>query len=510
MVYDRTNSIVDSDMRRPISGVTISRFFLCVALIIQTVRLCEFTNKTSEAFEGGVSNSKDFGQQPTVISPVKYFSAAIDNEQTIESINETSAPTSTGSSDGSAGSIDSQDTQPPSEQSSSSLASEESIDEQRDILPFENSHSTRYESSKSEDVSASSCAILFFGLPRSFKLFVLPSIIENIILPNMDNNCDYYLHFFAITSEGENRAGEAGGTIHGNDVFLLEDAIRNIYERETVGRTGKGIPHVSITNSTLDEFEQSRGQLLHSYEKTRGKNGKYLYFPYKAASWEYPNTLRNMVKQWHSIDAVWQHMETNARFLNKNYSRVAMLRNDVMYVTPVDVYQLSTYERDVDNNYFVVPDWANYPVNDRMVAGPYDAVKIWATERFQRIESHVRNYPIPGWGMHSERFMNYSIFPAMLNASRQTSSSLSMGYKIDQNPNVCFLRARADGSVWIEDCNEKINYNMEPVVRKLLAKYHNIANSSNVSGVNCKRKSIGGIKYQDVVSCRGNTSFLVL
>jgi len=290
-------------------------------------------------------------------------------------------------------------------------------------------------------------------------------------------------------------------------VFLLEDAIRETYERESAGNTGNSIPHVSITNSTIEEFEKARSQAMDLYETTLDKNGEYLYFPYKAVSWEYPNTMRNMVKQWDSIDAVWQHMEENARHLKRNYSRVAMLRNDVMYVTPFDVYELSTHKRDVENNHIVIPDWANYPVNDRMIAGPYKAVKIWATERFWLIERHVRNYPIPGWGVHSETFLNFTIIPAMLNASRHSASS---GYAMDQDPNICFLRARTDGSVWIEDCDESFDCDMEPVVLQLLAKHSNIANSSNVNGLNCTRKSIGGIKNQNVLSCREDTTFSVL
>jgi hypothetical protein len=325
----------------------------------------------------------------------------------------------------------------------------------------------------------------------------------------MDNNCDYYLHYHAVTSEKESGRA-AGGTIQGNDVFLLEDAVRQIYQRGN--GTGKIIPHVSITNSTMEEYEQARNKTMHRYETTLDEDGNYLYFPYKALSWEYPQTMRNMVKQWHSINAVFHHMEENARILKRKYSRVAMLRNDVMYVTPLDVYQLSTRERDVENNHFVIPDWANYPINDRMVAGPYDAVKIWATERFRRVNRHVRTYPIPGWGVHSEKFLNFSIVPAMLNASGHSSSSLS--YVMDQNPNVCFLRARADGSVWIEDCGKRFYFNMEHVnmehvVLQLLEKYGGIANHSNDGGVTCTKKQIRGVKRQNIMSCKGNATFSI-
>jgi hypothetical protein len=452
-----------------VTGATLGTLFICLAAITQTVWLNAYNvNKYSTALGDDDSDPTGSHQKPNANAP--------------------NAVTSTDST------ITSQNSDESQLQTRESTSNEEEIWEACVVPPLVKSDS---------DGSASSCAILLFGLPRSFKLFVLPSIIENIIIPNLDNNCDYYLHYYAVISEGQNRGGEDGGQINGNDVFLLEDAIRQTYKRKTAG---KAIPHISITNSTIGEFENARSQAMHLYETALDENGEYLYFPYKALSWEYPHTLRNMIKQWHSIDAVWHHMEKNAKLLKRKYSRVAMLRNDVMYVTPFDVYQLSDNERDVDNNHFVIPDWANYPINDRMVAGPCDAVKIWATERFERIESHVQNYPEPGWGMHSEKFLNFSIVPAMLNASSHSSS----GYAMDQNRNICFLRARADGSVWIEDCEESFKFNMEPIVHQLLSKYHNMANSSNDGGVSCTRKSIKGIKYQDVLSCRGDETFSVL
>jgi hypothetical protein len=113
-----------------------------------------------------------------------------------------------------------------------------------------------------------------------------------------------------------------------------------------------------------------------------------------------------------------------------------------MCVTPFDIYQLSNTSRDDDNRNVVVPNWARFPINDRLVYGPYQAVKIWATERFDRVETHVRTYNEPGYGLHSERFLNHSIFPPMRE----------LGYTVVANPELCFFRVRADGTTWINDC----------------------------------------------------------
>jgi len=289
-----------------------------------------------------------------------------------------------------------------------------------------------------------------------------------------------------------------GGQIQGEDVFLLEDALRETYDR--FGKSKGKIPNIYYTNSTMEEFEYDRHSVMAKYERALDENGKYLYFPYNAA-WEYPQTMRNMVKQWHSIDAVWENMvHIRKRQNQKKYSRVAMLRNDVMYVTPFDIYKLPNNERDVNNNHFVIPDWANYPVNDRMVAGPYNAVKVWATQRFARIDQHVRTYPSKGWGMHSERYMDSTILPAMKKRGNFT---------LAPDPNLCFLRARADGSVWIQDCQESIQEDLEPKVMQLLEKYHSTGKEEKDGGITCMRKSVEGIKKQDVISCSGDPDMAV-
>ncbi|CAJ1922867.1 unnamed protein product [Cylindrotheca closterium] len=291
--------------------------------------------------------------------------------------------------------------------------------------------------------AAASCALCFFGLPRSFELFVLPSIIENILKTNKGNRCDIYFHYYDVKEEQKNVRSGSGGQIDVQAVEKLREAVKDVY-----GNDDPNLPFVSIISDTESEFLSKRGQLMEKYRKTKAKDGKYLYFPWMAKSFVYPTSIDNIVKQWHSIDAVWKEMELGAAKLQKEYAQVAMLRNDVMYVTPFDIYNTSrTTKRGAyhkNNNlddYVGVPAWARFPINDRMIYGSYKGVKIWSTERFQRLEDHVLTYE-PGYGMHSERFLNHSIFPAIRD----------LGIQVVENPDLCFFRARADGSVWISDC----------------------------------------------------------
>jgi hypothetical protein len=132
------------------------------------------------------------------------------------------------------------------------------------------------------------------------------------------------------------------------------------------------------------------------------------------------------------------------------YTRVAMLRSDVLYVTPVDVWEKAPGGvRDDDNRVAVIPAFGRYPVSDRLIYGPSKAVEVWAAQRFQRMEEHVqwilKNNP--GWGLHPETFVQR----ALLDPIRE------MGYEVVEHPTLCFFRARADESVWITDCDGQGN-----------------------------------------------------
>jgi hypothetical protein len=82
-----------------------------------------------------------------------------------------------------------------------------------------------------------------------------------------------------------------------------------------------------------------------------------------------------------------------------------------MYLTPIDIAMLDKGEIDTKNQHVVVAPFARMPVNDRMIYGPYEAVKIWSTRRFELIEERVQKRSDPGYEMHSEHFLNDSIFP---------------------------------------------------------------------------------------------------
>lgn len=281
--------------------------------------------------------------------------------------------------------------------------------------------------------SNTDCTLLFFGLPRSYETLALSSIVENVLKPNMKHRCDVYAHAPLLEHEAPGRSGK-GGPINGNAIYLLQEKVHELYNN-SIGDS----PFVSIITETEESFWQARGDTIEKYRTTiDNATGKLLYFPWaRSRSYKFPTTMDNMVRQWHSIDAVWKLMEQSSH--QKRYKRVGMFRSDVFFTTPIDIYHQ-------DQNTVVLPGFAMYPVNDRMIIGDYESVKIWATQRFSRIDDYVRHkVSQTGIGMQSETFLSREILPAVINTTNTT---------ILHDAGICFWRVRADQSVWISDCEK--------------------------------------------------------
>jgi hypothetical protein len=237
------------------------------------------------------------------------------------------------------------------------------------------------------------------------------------------------------------------------------------------------------------DFWEHYDSLIQKTRDTRDSEGGLLYFPWKEPTYK-PETVDNIIRMWHSIQAAWLLMERYATGHNLQYTRVAMLRSDVMYVTPMDIYPLDNDSHgktdagaDLENRYAVVPAFSKYPVNDRMIYGPHAAVKIWAAERFARLETHVQLMlkDKPGFGMHSERFLSKTIFPAIRQA----------GIKIHEHPHMCSFRVRVDESVWVSDCKtraEPTNDKKKELVERLIGRQcGSVTQSIRSVNIDCKQ-----------------------
>ncbi|KAL3939025.1 MAG: hypothetical protein SGBAC_006172 [Bacillariaceae sp.] len=320
-----------------------------------------------------------------------------------------------------------------------------------DMSSGDSSESSQEESESSEEqpkrrgpFSPGRCALCFFGLPRSYESVVLPTIEKNVLRPNAKYGCDVFVHFFDQTSEAAGRYND-GGNIDPSHIYYLDESVRrsyNEYNQEREGQPSIRSPVIQFVNDTDDTFFRQRKHQLNKYHNSRNAEGNQIYFPWKS-NWK-NSSMDNMIKQWHSINASFSLMESYAHSHSVAYDRVAMLRNDVLYVTPIDIYLLDNLNKtiDYDNSHFVMPPFCRYPVNDRMIYGPYGAVRIWATQRFDLIEHRVRQAKDVGYEMHSERFLDTTVLPTIE----------ALGYHRHMNPDVCFVRTRTNGIVMVNDC----------------------------------------------------------
>lgn len=103
--------------------------------------------------------------------------------------------------------------------------------------------------------------------------------------------------------------------------------------------------------------------------------------------------------------------------------------------------------------------FGRYPVSDRMIYGPYNAVKEWSTSRFASLDRHVRWVleNARGWGMHSENFVNFTLLPNVRRTGARVTDHLTM----------CFFRARPDETVWINDCDGPPNVASREIYKHL-------------------------------------------
>lgn len=213
------------------------------------------------------------------------------------------------------------------------------------------------------------CALLFYGLPRAFKALVLPSVIRQILIPNAPYDCHIFVHYHYLNQEPSGRSGH-GGRVSPDEVFHLQDAAR------WVGAKVHGPqyqPTIRFRNYTDEQLWHDRGDFLNKTRHVKDDSGEnLLYFPWKVNSFIFPQTSDNIVRMWHGTHSVWQLMMDTANDLGITYKRVAMLRDDVVFVTPIDILLTGVNKTvDVDNHVAVVPNFARWPVNDRTFCSLY-------------------------------------------------------------------------------------------------------------------------------------------
>ena len=259
------------------------------------------------------------------------------------------------------------------------------------------------------------CALLFFGLPKRFRQIIYPSIEKNIL--NINKNCDVYLHTYNVSHSPRNiRNKEPKAEFNLKDVYILTE---------------------NVIVNTEKEFLKARNVTYYRQ-----------YFPPKNRSWIYPISMDNMIKQWHSIDSVFNYMESTSlsKYNTKQYyDRVGLFRSDQVYLSPINI-------SDGDA---VIPEYGwnvpNTEINDRFFYGLYDYAKIWATYRFTSVEDYMHNSPVARiTKLHSESILYY-----IMDKSLPEGTSL-------ETRKMCAKRVRSTGrkenDCWCKDFGKVCNW----------------------------------------------------
>ena len=312
------------------------------------------------------------------------------------------------------------------------------------------------------------CALNFHGLPRAFRTRVLPSIVRDILIPNAIYNCDVFVYYHYLLQEDSGRSG-GGGVVEPDAVELLRLAVHRVAQ-EFHGTQKRPIDDrqrqqlVLIQNFTNEEFTSARGEILDLIRTKLDDKGRSIYVPY-AAGFTMETTF-NVVRMWHVIHGAFELMERTAKKLGVRYFRVGVFRDDVIYTTPIDIFQYPVeaeqpQNRTIDhtNKVAVIPGFARYPVNDRMFYGPYDAVKVYATKRFDLLDGHVNKKMGGERNLHPETFLKQAILPIIENTN---------GVRVVGDATICFVRVRADESFWVNDCDNKYRLPGGPILNETI------------------------------------------
>jgi hypothetical protein len=240
------------------------------------------------------------------------------------------------------------------------------------------------------------CALLFFGLPKQFQDIVLPSIEQHIIANNP--HCDIFAHTFNIESTDNPRNNESECPI--DPLSLLE----------------------MTTLVVMDSMEEFHARHNVSYYRQ--------FWGTHNMPWLYPQSMDNMIKQWFSIERVWDYMEDYSRNKSRWYTQVGLFRSDVVYLDDIFLFDSKA----------AIPEFASCPANDRMFYGTYHNAWIWSKTRFTNVPyAYERGFF--NEGLHSEYYMHDVILPQMKDPY--------------EKKDICFLRVRATGDISTDDCGRK-------------------------------------------------------
>jgi hypothetical protein len=270
------------------------------------------------------------------------------------------------------------------------------------------------------------CALLFFGLIKdSFQTITLPSIQEHILAHNPQ--CDIFLHTYNLTTVPLNKrnAEVSVQTVNISQAYLLTNNVM-IEDMDSFNEK-----RIAILDQTRKFYHRGWGDCCVSHD--------------------------NMIKQWNSIQGVWdlmQHYEQSKRKSGKSkhskfYDQVGLFRSDVYYTKRINIF----------DSQGAIPDFGHYGgYNDRLFYGSYENAEVWASKRFEFTNTFEEKYMFPsdqselGHWSKLKRFLGYEIHDGY--HSETFLKKLMNHYQIYvEAKNHCVWRVRTGSKIQASDCD---------------------------------------------------------
>ena len=276
-------------------------------------------------------------------------------------------------------------------------------------------HDIHYPPQHIIDNNNNQCAILLFGTPRSFTSVVLPMLKQHVLLPNLIYSCDYYVHINSVEYEDVPLYQGSGGHITNPDVVARE--LENAILRNDTRLSDSSPVFVRFVNSTrLERFKRHRELYLKTH-LLQDESGHWVQYS-------------DVIQSYDGITMAWNLMESE----NRSYNHVAVVGLHTIYIDPLDIYHLYA-----SGNNIVISDASPNAF------GPYEAMKIWVTERFNHIYKHVSTLVATGIGspkLTEGELLKQTVLP-ILEKKRFLPVTIQ-----------CSLDVLPDNSVLLEGCND--------------------------------------------------------
>lgn len=227
-------------------------------------------------------------------------------------------------------------------------------------------------------------ALCFFGLCRSTN-YTIDSINKYIFDPlkQMNFKYDIYLHTYITHKPYNNPRAREYNLMLNNDLYKLLNP--NVYK--------------------IDDQDEIKKTIDFNKYRTKGDPWSNGY-----------NTLNNYILQLYSLNQVTKLWSK----YGKKYDYVIYLRPDVLFLQPL----VKNYFDLVDNNNIILPNFHEYPINDRFAIGTPNIMKTYG----RRCKTAYRYSLL--YKLHAEEYLNYILVKNSINI-------IKINFK--------FLRIRANG-----------------------------------------------------------------